>query len=247
MDYHDMLAKLGEGSAHPGGFAATVQLLRSLSLPAHGSVLEVGCGTGRTACLLDRAGYRVTAVDRHRGMLEKAVRRARRERRHIRFVQADGEALPFPDDSFDIVFVESVTIFMRRRRALSEYRRVLRPDGLLIDREMTLSGSRSDKMSEELKRFFGLRTLATVTRWKEYFKEAGFETVKVLERSSSIGRWRIDHDPLREMDPDLYEDVQMKRMSRLNDRLLAKYGRRLGYAVFAASAPVVDDYMNAKQ
>ena len=36
LDYHDLLAKLGEGSAHPGGFTATVQLIDSLSLPERG-------------------------------------------------------------------------------------------------------------------------------------------------------------------------------------------------------------------
>ncbi|WKL04724.1 methyltransferase domain-containing protein [Paenibacillus amylolyticus] len=134
MDYHDMLARLGEGSAHPGGFLATLKLLESLSLPVDSHILEIGCGTGRTACYLAKRGYQVTAIDLNRQMLDKAVRRARRERVDVRFVQADVASLPFPENHFDMVFVESVTIFTPWRSALTEYRRVLKPAGLLVDR-----------------------------------------------------------------------------------------------------------------
>ncbi|MGF9701092.1 MULTISPECIES: class I SAM-dependent methyltransferase [Paenibacillus] len=238
VDYHDLLAKLGEGSAHPGGFTATVQLIDSLSLPAHGQVLEVGCGTGRTACYLARNGYRVTAVDLHREMLEKAVRRARRERLDIRFIQADVTALPFPDHRFDLVFVESVTIFTRWRAALAEYRRVLKPGGRLIDREMILCGRKTDLMRRRLKRFYGMRTLATMTEWKKRLKQSGFADVSVHEHSRSIGKWGVDHDPHRELDMALFEDEQVRRMSQTNDRLLARYGKKLGYAVLEARAPL---------
>ncbi|WP_145411143.1 class I SAM-dependent methyltransferase [Paenibacillus xylanexedens] len=241
MDYHDLLAGLGEGSAHPGGFEATVQLLESLSLPPRSQILEVGCGTGRTACHLARHGYRVTAVDLHRGMLEKAVRRARRERLDIRFIQADATALPFPDGRFDVVFVESVTIFTRWRAALSEYKRVLKPGGLLIDREMILSGRKTEIMSRKLKRFYGIRTLASITRWKRRLRQSGFTAITVHEHSRSMGRWSVDHDPYREMDMTLLEDEQVQRMGGMNDRLLAKYGNRLGYAVIEAKVPLKDE------
>jgi len=237
LDYHDLLAKLGEGSAHPGGFTATVQLIDSLSLPERGRVLEVGCGTGRTACYLARNGYRVTAIDLHRQMLEKAVRRARRERLDIRFIQADVTALPFPDHSFDVVFVESVTIFTRWRTAISEYKRVLKPGGRLIDREMILCGRKTELMSRRLKRFYGMRTLATMTEWKRRLRMSGFTRVLVHEHSRSMGKWGVDHDPYRELDMALFEDEQVRRMSETNDQLLARYGKRLGYAVFDAEVP----------
>lgn len=241
MDYHDLLAGLGEGSAHPGGFEATVQLLESLSLPSRSQILEVGCGTGRTACHLARQGYRMTAVDLHRGMLEKAVRRARRERLDIRFIQADATALPFPDDRFDVVFIESVTIFTRWRAALSEYKRVLKPGGLLIDREMILSGRKTEIMSRKLKQFYGIRTLASINRWKRRLRQSGFTAITVHEHSRSMGKWGVDHDPYREMDMTLLEDEQVQRMSGMNDRLLAKYGKRLGYAVIEAKVPLKDE------
>ncbi|SCZ14569.1 Methyltransferase domain-containing protein [Paenibacillus polysaccharolyticus] len=237
MDYHDLLARLGEGSAHPGGFSATLQLLDSLSLPAGVHVLEIGCGTGRTACYLARQGYNVTAVDLHRHMLDKAVRRARKERVDVRFIQADATALPLPDHHVDVVFIESVTIFTSWRRALAEYRRVLKPGGLLVDREMVISGRKTELMSRRLKRFYGIRTLATVSAWKKRLRGCGFSKVEVKEQSRTMGKWGVDHDPLREMDMNWIEDKNIQRMSRTNDRLLLRYGKRLGYAVFAARVP----------
>lgn len=238
MEYHDMLARLGEGSAHPGGFLATMKLLDDLSLPVGSHVLEIGCGTGRTACYLAKSGYRVTAIDLHRHMLDKAVRRARRERVDVLFVQADVAALPFPENHFDVIFVESVTIFTSWRSAFAEYRRVLKPTGLLVDREMVLSGRKTELMSRRLKQFYGIRTLATVTAWRKRLKQCGFTKIEVKEHSRSMGKWGVDHDPHREMDMNWYEDERMQRMSRTNDRLLAKYGKKLGYAVFAARAPL---------
>lgn len=237
MDYHDLLARLGEGSAHPGGFSATLQLLDTLSIPAGVHILEVGCGTGRTACHLARQGCRVTAVDLHRHMLDKAVRRARKERVDVRFIQADATALPLPDNHVDVVFIESVTIFTPWRKALSEYARVLKPGGLLVDREMVLSGRKTDLMSRRLKQFYGIRTLTTVAAWKKRLKGCGFSQVEVKEQSRTMGKWGVDHDPLREMDMNWLEDENVQRMSRTNDRLLLKYGKRLGYAVFTARAP----------
>ncbi|WP_342553838.1 class I SAM-dependent methyltransferase [Paenibacillus sp. FSL R7-0652] len=237
MDYHDLLARLGEGSAHPGGFSATLQLLDSLSLPAGVHVLEVGCGTGRTACHLARQGCRVTAVDLHRHMLDKAVRRARKERVDVRFIQADAAAIPLPDNYVDVVFVESVTIFTPWRKALSEYARVLKPGGMLVDREMVLSGRKTELMSRRLREFYGIRTLVTATAWKKRLRGSGFSKVEVKEQSRTMGKWGVDHDPLREMDMNWLEDENVQRMSRTNDRLLMKYGKKLGYAVFAARVP----------
>jgi SAM-dependent methyltransferase len=88
-------------------------------------VLEVGCDQGVLLRMIERTGAIVHGID----VNEDAVRRAR----HPRIRHASGEAIPFPDQSFD-VFVTSHVIehLPRPREFLREARRVLRPEGKLI-------------------------------------------------------------------------------------------------------------------
>jgi SAM-dependent methyltransferase len=227
MNYHDLLARLGEGSAHPGGFEATRRLLKRIRIPPGSKVLEVGCGTGRTACMLAQQGLDVTAVDVHPGMLDKARRRARLTGSPVRFVAGDATSLPFSDQAFDVVFAESVTVFTRGDGAFREYRRVLKPGGRLWDREMALSGGRSSVRScRDLAAFYGIRHLMSPRQWTDWLRSSGFRRIRI-----SVARPRIDlygdADPVREWDPSLLQDEEALRLLRRNAELLAKYRGRI--------------------
>ena len=71
MNYIHMLSRLGMGSAHPGGFEATLRMLKNYPIQPGSRILEVGCGTGRTACHLSEMGYQVTAIDLNENMIKK--------------------------------------------------------------------------------------------------------------------------------------------------------------------------------
>ena len=95
-------------------------------------VLEIGCGAAQGARWLAAAGARATAFDVSSGQLRQARRLdARSGVRVPRLVQADAQALPFRDASFDVVcsafggipFVADSALVMR------EVARVLRPGG----------------------------------------------------------------------------------------------------------------------
>src|SRR5215208_4785735 len=60
-----------------------------------GSLLDVGCGTGRYSAALAELGWSVTGVDVSDDMLTRARARG------VRAVRADAAALPFEDESFD--------------------------------------------------------------------------------------------------------------------------------------------------
>ncbi|MFN8643288.1 MAG: class I SAM-dependent methyltransferase [Candidatus Binatia bacterium] len=94
-------------------------------------LLDLGCGTGQLATRLqgELRRTRVVGCDFSAGMLAQAARRSRR----VRWVRGDALRLPFANGSFDAVTTtEAFHWFPDQRRALSECRRVLAPDGRLL-------------------------------------------------------------------------------------------------------------------
>jgi len=66
-------------------------------------LLDVGCGSGQLALMAGKDGLEVTGVDIASNSVERARERAQAERLIVRFEEADAEALPFEDASFDVV------------------------------------------------------------------------------------------------------------------------------------------------
>jgi len=113
-------------------------------------VLDVGCGGGRNAELLLRAGFDVHGVDVSEKEVERARRRAAEAAPHApasQFRQGAIETLPYPDAHFDAVVCVAVLHFARDRAhfdaMVAELRRVVRPGGLLFARLATTIGVES--------------------------------------------------------------------------------------------------------
>ncbi len=79
------------------------QLCEALDIRAGQRVLDVAAGNGNVALAAARRGCDVIATDYVPALLEKAAERAAAERLQIDFREADAEALPFKDRSFDVV------------------------------------------------------------------------------------------------------------------------------------------------
>ena len=98
------------------------------------SVLDVGCGPGFFAVILTELGYGVTAADLSDEMLGEAKRNAGDLAERIGFRRDNAEALDLADDSFDIVISRNLTWNLPHPDiAYSEWCRVLKPGGLLIN------------------------------------------------------------------------------------------------------------------
>ena len=99
---------------------------------ASGDTLEVGIGTGLNLPFYP-ANVRLTGIDFSQAMLSGARTRARGRAQPVELEQADAEALPFPNASFDtVVSTFALCAIPDDRRALAEMQRVLRPGGLLL-------------------------------------------------------------------------------------------------------------------
>jgi len=102
-------------------------------------VLEVGGGTGKNMPFYP-PGMDITAVDLSPRMLERARTRAAREGYGVNLQEADIQALPFPDASFDTVVATFVFCSVPDPiLGLGELRRVLVPCGQLLLLEHVLA------------------------------------------------------------------------------------------------------------
>ena len=97
-----------------------------------GDGLEIGSGTGYYSLNLMQMGVieRLTATDISPGMLERLSATAGELGLEAETVVTEAEALPFEDESFDLVFGHAVLHHIPDvERAFAEFRRVLRPGG----------------------------------------------------------------------------------------------------------------------
>jgi ubiquinone/menaquinone biosynthesis C-methylase UbiE len=124
-----------------------------LAAAQDGRVLELGCGTGRIAVPVARAGVRLVGIDRSAEMLARGRQRLRRAKldRRAMLVRGDIRFLPFRSRSgFSLVMapygiLQSLTREADLRATLESVARVLRRGGL-----------------------FGIDLVPDLPRWSEY-------------------------------------------------------------------------------
>jgi ubiquinone/menaquinone biosynthesis C-methylase UbiE len=118
----------------------------------HRRVLELGCGTGRVAIPVAKAGATVFGIDRSASMLDRGQAKVRRARvgSRVQFIRGDIRHLPFPDQSFPLVMapygiLQSLLDERLLAATLKDVHRVLTRDGT-----------------------FGLELVADLPAWEEY-------------------------------------------------------------------------------
>jgi ubiquinone/menaquinone biosynthesis C-methylase UbiE len=139
-----------------------VQMVRTLidetQLHPGETVLEVGCGTG----VLDRwlahhtgGTHRIIGVDINRYLLQEALALARKEGLEgaIEFREGHAEALPFPDNSFDVTMSVTVIEEVDAGQMLAEMVRVTKPGGrvAVVARAIDMPFLRNLRLRAELK------------------------------------------------------------------------------------------------
>ena len=125
VDYGDVGRNQVRGKLHK---------LLGKPLPTFGRSLEIGCGTALHAEHAPGRGRARGDRDRHlAGMLDVAQANAARIGVDVTTVACDAEALPFADDSFDLVLGHAVLHRIPNLdRAFAEFERVLEPGGRFV-------------------------------------------------------------------------------------------------------------------
>jgi ubiquinone/menaquinone biosynthesis C-methylase UbiE len=142
-------------------FRALAARLRT-AMPQGGDMLEVAPGPGFVAIEMAKGGaYCVTGLDVSRTMVELGHRNAAEAGVEVDFRQGNASAMPFADESFDLLACSAAfKNFSEPHKALEEMYRVLRPGGTALVLDL-----RKDVRMSEIRNYFCAIGLSTVERW----------------------------------------------------------------------------------
>ena len=172
-------------------------------LPGGGQILEVAPGPGYLSVALAKTGeYTVTGLDISKTFVEIARRNATEAGVRVDVRHGNASAMPFGDESFDLVVCcAAFKNFAEPVRALEEMRRVLRSDGRALVVDLRRDVSKQDVADEvagmglgvvsaaftRLALRYGLtRRAYTKDQFKALAGQAGFASVEIRETGVSL-------------------------------------------------------------
>lgn len=154
-------SKLLEGlpPAAVEAFVGVSSISVAADMPAGGTVLDLGCGSGVDALVaasrLGRAG-KVIGIDFSRAMLGRAQAACREMgRTNVVFLQADGERLPLRDGQIDLALVNGIFNLNPARSAIfAELGRVVREGGMVYSAELILKAPLQEQIEPSADNWF---------------------------------------------------------------------------------------------
>ncbi len=112
-----------------------------LPIQAGTKLLDVACGTGYFCILAAKRGAEVTGIDLAGNLVAQARNHAKEHGVRIRFDEGDAEALPYADNSFDIVTSMIGAMFAPQpEKVAAELLRVCKPGGIIAMANWTAEG-----------------------------------------------------------------------------------------------------------
>lgn len=146
-----------------------------IPLPAGARVLDAGCGTGLLTLAFLRVHERpadIVSIDLSLRSLQTARRAAQKlsklPRRRVAFAQSNALALPFTDETFDLVLTSGVLEYLPLREGLGELARVLAPGGRLVF--VPVRPSPATRVLEVMFRFKAHPPLEVEEETRRYFR-----------------------------------------------------------------------------
>lgn len=225
VDLHRIGARQG-----PGGDEETRRAIALSGLVGARElrVADIGCGTGAsTLVLAEELDAHLVAIDLLEDFLRLLDGEARQRGRgeQITSVAASMDALPLPDGSLDAIWSEGAVYNVGFERGVQDWRRLLRPGGVLAVSELTwLTGERPAELEDH---------------WASEYPEVGTASAKlaVLE---VCGYTPIGYFPLPER---CWLENYYRPLQERFDGFLARHGHSEGArAVVEAERHEIDLY-----
>ena len=195
----DALEISGIEILHPGGYELTKRTAELCELQEGMNVLDVSSGRGTQAIYYAKTfGVKVTGLDISEEMIKTANTRAAENGSSdkVHFVLGDSQALPFNDNTFDVVINEcAVGIPDDSQKVLNEMLRVVKPKGAVAIHESTWKKPLSEKEKDEISERYGTTPLE-FKEWTGMLERAGaVNIVNEFERWSKPEMfWNIRKD-----------------------------------------------------
>ncbi|MBS4749567.1 class I SAM-dependent methyltransferase [Carnobacteriaceae bacterium zg-ZUI78] len=183
---HQFLAKLGKKRLRPGGKEATDWLIKNGNFSKEKKVLEVGCNMCTTSIeLVKTYQCHITGIDLDKNALEQAKQNIKTNQleEYITVQQGNAMHLPFDDNSFDIIINEAMLTMLSKNakvKAIKEYYRVLKPNGILLTHDITFFSDTLEKTIDTLRETIHVNVHPMHRDdWLHLFQEIGFESQEI--------------------------------------------------------------------
>lgn len=191
----------------PGSDNSTLKALSFCAeLPAKPSVLDIGCGPGmQTVALAKALNSTIIALDVLEEYLKELKERALGEglSELINIQEGDMNALPFKENSFDLIWSEGAAYSMGFGSALQCWKPYLKPGGYLALSELVwLSQEPPSEVSEFFRDEYPLMT--DIPSNTDMIESAGYELIAHFTLPDSDW-WDHYYTPLEQKLPALYE------------------------------------------
>lgn len=218
----------------PGSESDTQKAL-ALVPKAPSRILDIGCGKGlATKVLAEHSKAKITAVDNEQSALDRLTERFEQLGMSDRLETVNGSMteLPFPNESFDLIWAEGSAYIMGVENALKQWKPFLREQGYLVISDLVWQTDTPSKEPLELWSQEYPDIQRVDTRLAQMNK-AGYQVIEHFPMSEKA--WLNYYGPLEkritELEPEMPASKALKDIQHEVD-ICTQFAHEFGYQIF---------------